>query len=259
MKKNDLSASELKWLRSLQIKKYRLEHGLYLVEGKRSIADALESRSPVAVVFISESFLNDASNQNLLAVAGKAAEVRIVSDANLKKISSFNTPPGIVGTVQLPGLEFKLPEPAPGTHCLYLDRISNPGNLGSIIRTASWLGVYNVLLSPDCVDPYSPKVVQGAMGAHFKTQISTDIGYDEIISSGFHLLAATMSGTSIHALKNIPSPWILMLGSEAFGLSEKLIDSAASQISIPMLGSGESLNVSVACGILLSHLVVENS
>lgn len=251
---NDLSLSELKKIRSLDKKKYRKEFGLYLAEGKRCVSESVANDIPIEMVVITEPFLNDPDNINLLAAVGKKTVIRIVKEQDMNKISGFTTPPGILAVVPMPQYSGQIPPLERGGNCVYLDRISNPGNLGSIIRTSVWMGVNNILLSPGCVDPFSPKVVQGAMGSHFNARLVSEVLPEQLVGSGYHLIASSMSGESLHIIDEIPAPWILMLGSEAFGLSAELIDGAATKLSIPKIGAGESLNVSVACGILLSHL-----
>ena len=144
---------------------------------------------------------------------------------------------------------------------LYLDGISDPGNMGTIFRTAAWFGLKSIYLSPDSVDPFNSKVVRSAMGAHFYfSQLDSQSGEEILniyISSGSEVIAANLEG---ELLKNYEAPqsskWILVLGNEAHGIRESTQKLITSSISIPGVSGMESLNVSVAGGIILQYLTV---
>jgi len=257
MKHFDLTESEIKKYRSLEKKKYRSQHSLYIIEGKRLVGEALNSGVDIESILISVSFLNDPENQPFLSDAGNRSEFRIISDLDAKKISNLTSPPGILALV--PINDNVLDILALSGNGIYLDRIANPGNLGTLLRTAAWFGVKNVFLSPESTDLYNPKVIQGAMGAHFYLNISSNVTLDALTETKTTIIGATMSGESIDSAVNIPSPWILVLGNEASGLSIENESLLTIKLSIPRRGEGESLNVSVAGGILLSHLVFPKS
>ena len=140
-----------------------------------------------------------------------------------------------------------------------LDGISDPGNLGTILRTANWFGINDVVLSEECVDQYNTKVIRSAMGSHFSMNIvKTDIlkYIKNLKSKDFQIVAAALdTKKSIGSLKIVSNKWALLLGSEAHGLSEKVSDLIDSKIRIPQFGIIDSLNVSVACGIFLYHMI----
>jgi TrmH family RNA methyltransferase len=138
---------------------------------------------------------------------------------------------------------------------LILDRINDPGNLGSMIRTADWFGVRNVICTKGCVDHYNPKVVQSTMGSIFRVNIYY-LEFEEIESlvNNIELYVSDMSGDPITNL-NTANPLALVIGSESHGVDERFSKLAKSMVSIPGGESGvESLNAGVACGIFLYHI-----
>ena len=141
---------------------------------------------------------------------------------------------------------------------IILDGISDPGNLGTILRTANWFGIKNVILSEECVDQFNSKVVRAGMGSHFNMNIvRTDIVkyVTQLQSDNFKIIAAEIdTNNSIENLKLSDDKWALLMGNEAHGLSESILSLVDCKIKIPQLGKIESLNVSVACGIFLYHI-----
>lgn len=252
MKRSDLTDSEIRQIHSLGRKKYRVRHGKYLIEGKRLVAEALSSGVEINSIILSEEFINDPGNQSFLVEADKISERRIVRNQDIRKISTLTAPPGILAVLPLTR-DDRFPNLLEG-NALYLDRISNPGNLGTLIRSAVWFDVTSIILSPKCADPYNPKVIQGAMGAHFHASLYRDVPSSVLPMTGHTLIGATMSGKPLAARGKIPAPWILLLGSEAAGLSPECEALLNLSMTIPRRGHGESLNVSVAGGILLSQL-----
>ena len=136
-----------------------------------------------------------------------------------------------------------------------LDEIQDPGNMGTIIRTADWFGIENIICSEDCVDSYNPKVVQSSMGSLGRVNvIYADL--EEFINGNksVSIYAATLGGTSLYALDKI-NEGIILIGNESKGINDGLSKYAAKQITIPKSGKAESLNAAVAAGIILSHVI----
>jgi TrmH family RNA methyltransferase len=138
---------------------------------------------------------------------------------------------------------------------LYLDRISEPGNLGSILRSASWFGVKSILLSPECVDPWNPKAVRASAGSIFKLNIFTDLKFiflkDRFKKKGYQFISTVVfDGLPLNEWK-IGKKTIIFLGQEASGLSKEILKHVDGHINIPGAGNVESLNLSVATGIIL--------
>jgi TrmH family RNA methyltransferase len=135
-----------------------------------------------------------------------------------------------------------------------LDDIQDPGNMGTIIRTADWFGVKNIICSNECVDFYNPKVVQASMGSLSRVNvIFRELAKFIVENKDVPVYAATLSGKNLSVFKNLKNG-IILLGNESKGVNESLLKLATDQITIPKYGAAESLNAAVACGIILSHI-----
>jgi len=240
-----ISRNQVKLIRSLQQKKFREEHGLFIVEGLRSIQEALRANASIESIFWTEAFSEKNSNHmNTIS----AVQNESVLMAEMKQLSPSTTPPGVLAVCKIPIFD----SPDMNRNFIYLDHISDPGNMGTILRTALWFGIHNIVLSEACIDPFNPKVVRGAMGAHF--HISW-IGTMPLCAfTDYKVLGADYRGNSILAVKKIPDKWVLVMGSEAHGISSDVHDKLDQLIAIPKVGTGESLNVGVSMGILLHSL-----
>ena len=246
-----ISKSEIKKIRSLNTKKGRDLHDLILIEGKRLISQIVSSKSNINKVWTTEDFYN--KNPKLINFLS-GVEVELISSQDLKTITTTQNPSGIIGIMEPPaGSIDKMNE-----RILILDNIADPGNLGTILRTANWFGINNVVLSEECVDPYNSKVVRSAMGSHFSMNIvKIDIFryINQLRSNQFKIIAADLdTNHSIENLELNSNQWALLMGSEAHGLSENIDKLVDYKIKIPQSGKIESLNVSVACGIFLFHI-----
>ena len=229
----------VKFVRSLKQKKYRDEHGLYLVEGEKSVKEAIISSHEVVCVYVSENFSTTA---DLTGV-----ETVIVSSSVFESISDEVSPQGILAVV-------KKPQQLPCESCLstlLLDRVSDPGNVGAIIRTAVASG-YKDIYFLNCADPYSPKAVRSSMSGIFKINAHF---VDNSFLDGFNvpLVIATMEGENVFSY-NSPKQFCLVIGNEANGVSDEIKSKATHKVSIPMQNGMESLNASVSAGILMYML-----
>ena len=240
-----ISRNQVKLIRSLQQKKFREEHGLFIVEGLRSIQEALRANASIESIFWTEAFSEKNSNHmNTIS----AVQNESILMAEMKQLSPSTTPPGVLAVCKIPIFD----SPDMNRNFIYLDHILDPGNMGTILRTALWFGIHNIVLSEACIDPFNPKVVRGAMGAHF--HISW-IGTMPLCAfTDYTVLGADYRGNSILAVKKIPDKWVLVMGSEAHGISSDVHDELDQLIAIPKVGTGESLNVGVSMGILLHCL-----
>ena len=142
---------------------------------------------------------------------------------------------------------------------IILDEISDPGNMGSLLRSAAWYGIDSVLCSNNCVDIYNPKVVRSAMGAHFYISNLINIDLIETINmlkiEQYHIIGASLKGVHYKKMKVHREPWALILGNEAHGINEELYNIMDQKVSIPQRGPIESLNVAIAGSILLDRLI----
>ncbi len=251
-----LNNAEIKRIRSLAQKKYRRQYNQFVIEGTRLLEAAVAAKLKFDALYLTEHFQNSLEHQPLIAGLKTAKFIwEPVSENQAKKMSDTVSPSGILALCPWPAPRPMTPETFPKGPWLYLDGISNPGNLGTLLRTAAWFGVTNIGLSPNSIDPWNPKVVRGGMGAHFTLNLFPDLTLPELKSSGSILIGADMSGVPLNKIQITQiTDWVLVLGGEAHGLSQATRELIDRFVSIPKPGSGESLNVAVAGGILLEIL-----
>jgi TrmH family RNA methyltransferase len=245
MKQNDQ-----KRIRSLSQKKYREKYGQFQIEGLRLVESAVLSQSKNIELYWTK-FFEDQHPTFVNTVMKKGVAVTRVTDNDIQSISHTQTPSGVVGVCKKP--ELSQPDLLSKNNWIYLDNISDPGNLGAIIRTAVWFNVNHIALSLGCVDAYNPKTVRSGMGAHFDINIYPSQNLKLFTAEGYKIIGADMSGNNVRTAK-IPKPWILVLGGEAHGLQPEVISQCDQILSIPKLGNGESLNIASACSIIIYEL-----
>lgn len=223
------------------------------IEGKRLAAEAL--RSPIEIVecFVDEDF---SDGKLVESIASRGSLVAGVSDKLYRSIADTESPQGIVLIAKRPSASttFDLASSAVPVS-LYLVEINNPSNLGAVLRTAEAAGVANVLISRNSADPYSPKALRASMGSAFRLNIATDVSIEQAISAARENGMATI-GADVDAPTNyVDLDWtkarMLVVGSEAHGLSEKDKNSLDELVTIPMANGVESLNLAVSVGVIL--------
>ena len=183
-----ISKAEIKKIKSLHSKKGRELYNLILIEGKRLIEQVVNSQYSIDKVWMTEDFQNKNLNINNVL---QNIDVNIISNNDIKKISSTKNSSGILGVIRMPISDIKKIK----DKVIILDGISDPGNLGTILRTANWFGIKNVVLSEECVDQYNTKVIRSAMGSHFSMNIvKTDIlkYIKNLKSKDFQIVAAAL-------------------------------------------------------------------
>jgi TrmH family RNA methyltransferase len=242
-----LGKKEIKDIQSLSLKKRRDETGLFIAEGPKLVNEIINT--------IPESVIEVFATSDWKGVVNPKLSVRIIEQYELEKISQLTSPVEVLAVVgKMKNYE---PQNFKG-FCLYLDTIQDPGNLGTIIRTADWFGLQHVVCSAGCADLYNPKVVQATMGSFTRINVWYDKAESWIEHQTGTLLAATLIGQSLYSLEKIDRG-ILMIGNESKGLRSEVIRLATHMVSIPRFGKAESLNASVAAGIILSHLMSNES
>ena len=234
-----------KQVKSLHLKKYRSLNNQFIVEGSRSVSSAIDAKAIIDSVFYTLDFSK--KNPTLLEKVNRIPS-KIVSSKEISKLSPSANPSGILATCKIPKFEpFNK-----NKNIIFLDNVSDPGNLGTILRTALWFGIDQIGYSSKSIDPYNPKVVRSAMGAHFSISWLGELSLDDI--KGYKILGADHRGKSIHTINIDNQRWALIMGSEARGISKSAHSCIDELIGIPKVGEGESLNVGVSMGILLHEL-----
>ena len=249
---SSMNNPQIKNLVLLQKKaKARKEQGLFVVEGIKMLEEANESGLLVKV-YVSESFYREKSSDIRLL---KELEYDIVTDSVFRKVTDTVNPQGIMGTVKAPVYSVDKILHEKDAFLLLLEDIRDPGNLGTIIRTAEGAGVAGIILNSSCADILQPKVVRATMGSIFRVpyyEAGDFVGFlAKLKGMGFKLYAAHLSGVSYDNEGNFLGKCGLLIGNEAGGLSHEAASMADNLIRIPMYGKVESLNAAVAAAILM--------
>lgn len=243
-----LGKRKAKYIQSLGQKKHRDEEGLFIAEGPKVVAEFLQSTPGyVQEIYAVKEWLNDNPDRS------QKKDFIEISDEELEKISQLKTPHQVIAIIRQfdedKTIEVK------GKISLVLDTIQDPGNLGTIIRIADWFGIGQIIASPDCADIYNPKVVQASMGSLARVKIfSTDLLPWLKRQKDMRIHAMMLEGTDVTRMNPLMEG-LIVLGNESKGISGEIAAIANERITVPRKGKAESLNVAVAAGIVLSHLI----
>ncbi len=248
-----ISKQTIKFITSLRHNKYRLKYNSFIAEGHHVVNDFINSHFEVQSVFATKSWINNNCESNLY---NKSHIVQLVTNQEMSQISCLKSPSNVLAVISKLDSHFDC---LPNSNTLIaLDGISDPGNLGTIIRTADWFGVKKIFLSQNCVDAFNPKVVQATMGSLSRVNICKLSLKDFLLNlkeQKYVSYGACLSGTSIYSVK-AESKSVFVFGSESHGISSEVSKVLDHKILIP--GNNQevdSLNVSVAFGIILSEFV----
>ena len=250
-----ISKNQLQYYSSLLTKKYRKIENKFIAEGKRLVLEGLNNNYKCDSVFITNNFANE--NKEIVdQIDALNHKFIFLKQKEFEKISDTKTPQGIAAVFVKPSLKFSVNHFSNDKIIVMLDNISDPGNLGTIIRNCDWFGVKNILLSENIVEYTNPKVIRSSMGSIFHIRLFEMIsgGQLEILkTSGFEILCADIEGENIFNYKSDKKK-ILILSSESHGPSKEIESISDKKICIPKLGSAESLNVASASAILIAQL-----
>ncbi len=253
-----LSKQKLTEFSRLQEKKYRREFGLFLIEGTRLFREFIESDFELVWVVMAPDFPQKFPDIYKTVLRHYEDRSYMSSEPELRKLSDTENTQGIVAAIRQRKSEpFLWNNSGNSRIVVACDRIADPGNLGTILRCADWFGVRDIVLNVSCVEMHNPKTVRATMGSIFRLNIFENQDLSILLTSakqeGYHVLAADTSGNRISA-SDQKSKKILIIGSEAHGVSEELLGLCDYKLAVPRIGGGESLNAAVACGILLHEL-----
>lgn len=249
-----LTNRELKYYSSLNRIKYRRIERKFIVEGIKLVDEAINSNFDCEVIIASYNFAKTHSNK--LNKYKHSTTVQTISDYDFATIADTQTPQGILAIMEIP-LQRYIDETRKGT-VVALENISDPGNVGTIIRTCDWFGIKDIIISSNSVDIYNPKVIRSTMGSlfHVNIHISENIygTLKALQKNGKSILCADMNGENIYTTNKEKSS-VLVFSNEANGPTDKLLEIADSIISIPKFGDAESLNVATAAAVIISEFV----
>ena len=257
----DLTLREKKFLQKLLLKKYREQEGKFLIEGPHLVEDALDSSWIVDFILLTPAFLKNSHAQNILKSA-RTKKIRVVqtTESFFKKIVDTVTSQEIVAVVRENRYSPKefWQRNVHDSFIVALDAVTDPGNLGTIIRAGDWFNMNGILLGRGTVDLYNPKTLRSAMGSVFHLPVIADVDLEaEIVlakKSGFTVLAAVAAEGKTPDKKVLSQKSIVIFGNEAHGIHASLLKMADIQITIPRFGKAESLNVGISAGIIMGWM-----
>lgn len=242
-----ISKNRISQIRKLHAKKFRDEEGLFLVEGYKCAEMLCDSDFVVEEIFATENAIRE--NETWLP----KQKVTVVTKEEMSRISTMQTPPELLAIAQQ---QTNLPDIPTDQRVLALDHISDPGNLGTIIRTADWFDIRHIVCSPDCVEFYNPKVIQATMGsfAHVYVHRRPLAAFLREESDRRRILGTFLNGTDIRTLE-FRSSDIVVIGNESNGISDEVSKAVTQRITIPASAQGretaESLNAAIAAALVM--------
>jgi len=245
-----ISQSNIKRIRSLKSKKGRQEHGQFMIEGYRLVKTYLENQTGIIDVYYTQSFKKQHKRFNLLS-KNSENELLLITEKLMNQFSDAITPPGIICICRT----IRTPVPNFSAHTwLYLYQLSDPGNVGSLLRTAAWFNIRNIAFSPYSIDPFNPKVLRSAMGAHIHIDIHMNMDLGQFQDNNYLTIGADQNGKEEMNQFVSSHKKVIVLGGEAHGIGQTIRHKLNKIVSVPKIGCGESLNVAAAGAILMSRL-----
>jgi RNA methyltransferase, TrmH family len=239
-----LSKAKIKFIKSLQIKKYRRQEQSFIVEGAKSVRELLSSDFEVITLLGTVAFLSTIRS-------AKGVEVIETTEKDLEGLGEFQTNDAALAIVRTKPNAFLSPND--GEFVLLLDDIRDPGNLGTIVRTADWFGVTKIIASTETAEFYNPKVINATMGSFTRTKIFYTPLADYMQSSKVPIFGTYLEGTDIRTV-DFGRGGMILIGNESRGIHPELEKFVTQKVTIPKSGQAESLNAALATGIILYEL-----
>lgn len=238
-----LTKAKIKFIKSLQIKKYRKQEQCFLVQGAKSVAELLNSDFEIVLVA--------GTRDSLSQLSGTRSEIIETSEKELTSVGEFQSNESVLAVARMkPNHEFKVNA---GEFALVLDDIRDPGNVGTIIRTGDWFGINKIIASSETADFYNPKVISATMGSFTRTMVY----YTDLKSTcskyGGRIFGAYLDGKDVHQEK-FQGGGMIVIGNEARGISEDLKPFITDKITIPRYGHAESLNAAIATAVICDNI-----
>ncbi|WP_297434974.1 RNA methyltransferase [uncultured Clostridium sp.] len=247
------SNSLFKNLKKLKDKKYRNQTGTYLIEGLRFVDEAFKSGVNIESIMYTQEFKE--KNDEFLA-RGKDINNIMLSLPLLKELSFTGTPQGVMAIVHMENKELK-----DGNIVVLVDKVQDPGNMGTIIRTAHAVGASGIIMTKGTVDIYNDKVLRSTMGSVFYLPIIEDFELskiNELKENGYKLVVSSLQGEKNFFEEDLKGNIIMAVGNEGNGVSDEVYNISDIKVRIPMPGNAESLNVAVATSVMLYEKVRQN-
>lgn len=247
-----ITRNELKYYSSLTQKKFRESELKFIVEGLKNVLEGLNSHFSCEIILVTFEFAEQ--HKNIINLAKKKKiRIEIIRSQDFIRISETKSPQGIAAVFKYAKLNF-YPEKTESKIIVYLDNISDPGNLGTIIRTCDWFGINEILISKYSVDYLNPKAIRASMGSIFHLYIFEELDTEVLLdlqNRNYKIICSDLDGKNLFEYR-FPEKIVLAFSNEAAGPSEAAKNIADDIITIPRFGNAESLNVAIASGIILS-------
>ena len=260
-----ITKRHLKELKDLGNKKSRGEQGMFLVEGLRMVEEAAESDFEIPEILFTQTFAESPPGHAVLQkLHRKNPVLRTLNEREIEAISDTVTAQGIVAVVSVrkASLEAMI-QPGRRSLLVGLDGVADPGNLGSMIRTCDWFGIDGLVIGQGSVELYNPKVLRATMGGIFHLPIAENVDLlsfgDRLKKSGYTIYVSDAAGEAYVEDAQYADRAFVIMGNEAHGVSPSLKHAADMRIAIRRYGLAESLNVGIACGVLLSAMRVSST
>lgn len=239
-----LTKATTKFIKSLQVKKYRKQEQCFLVEGAKSVQELLASDFEIVNILGTADFLSSLT----LPARGQVVEV---PESTLEGLGGFQTNRTALAVARIkPNVSLY---PSSSEYVIALDELKDPGNLGTIIRTADWFGIHKIIASPGTADFYNPKVISATMGSFTRVQVYyTDLA-EFLEKLPQPVYGAFLNGTDVHSVA-FQKGGCILIGSESHGISPALVPFVTQKITIPRYGKAESLNAAIATAIICDNL-----
>ena len=237
-----ISKNQLKLIRQLGQKKYRKQYNQYLVQGEKNVLELLNSPLKAVDIFATQAFINTHQNQF------PEVDFTPAEEESLTKASTLVSNNAAIAVVDMPKADL----PNNTGLILALDGVSDPGNLGTIIRVADWYGIQHIVTSTDSADAYNPKTISATMGSFVRVSVSQVELPEYLQTLNMPIYGAFLDGQSVHTT-DLSAKGVLLMGSESHGIREQCAKLVSEKITIPAFGEAESLNVAMATGIILDN------
>lgn len=248
--------SIVKYIRSLRDKKTREQEGRFVIEGLNFVTEAISSGIIPEKLIISERAGNNPKAIDIIKQVSNLDSIVRVNDSVMEYMSETETPQGVMALLQIPEVSLSFLPVRTKSIFIVVDGVQDPGNVGTLIRTADAFGVTGVILTKGCADLYNAKTLRSTMGSVFHLPVLRDVAITELIdflrsSSIYTAVTCLVEDALPIEESNLSFPLALVFGSEARGVSIELMQAGDLSIKVPMAGAAESLNVAVAAGIVV--------
>ncbi len=241
-----VSKSRIKFIKSLQVKKYRKQEQSFLVEGAKSVKELLQSDFETLWVAGTADFIQRQGQR----LTERKIEFAIVNENALTELGTFQTNDGAVAVAKMKVNSFPNLK---NEFCLVLDDLRDPGNVGTIIRTADWFGIKNIIASEETADFYNPKTISASMGSFCRVNLFYTDLIQFFAKNGLPVFGAFMDGEDVHQI-DFGKRGLLVVGNESNGISTSVQPFVHHRVTIPRIGEAESLNAAIATGIILDNI-----